>query len=286
MWKFSKSMLLKLKMNYRNFDWLNFCRRTSNKIYSSITKHISKNKNEKVIGNGAGGDKTLLIDKIAEDIILSELNQLKKTFGFSVITEESGALEFGSEFPKILIDPIDGSFNAKKNATLPFSTSIAIAEDDSLKSIFFGYIFEILGKNEFFAQKGRGSFYNNRRIDLKKSQKNKKSEEIEVICVDMIDEFSELNKIIKNTKIKPKIRIIGSMALSMCYTAMGVFDLYVHLRGGRIIDFASSKLFAEEAGGIVSDLENKLPSALITNNLKEKFKIITAREKKHLYVFK
>lgn len=271
-------------MDYHNFDWLHFCRKTSSQIYTKITKHLLKNKNEEIVGIGAGGDKTLLIDKIAEDIILSELKKLKKIFPFSVISEEAGALNFGNEFPKVIIDPIDGSFNAKKKAVLPFSTSIAVAYDNSINSIFFGYIFDILKKDEFIAQKGRGSFFNNNRIDFKKSRKDKS--EIEVICVDILDEFKELNKMIRNVKIKPKIRIIGSMALSMCYTALGAFDLYIHLRGGRITDFASAKLFIEEAGGIVSDLENKLHSARISENFKEKFKIISSMDKKHLDILR
>jgi fructose-1,6-bisphosphatase/inositol monophosphatase family enzyme len=52
-----------------------------------------------------------------------------------------------------------------------------------------------------------------------------------------------------------KIRILGSMALSIAHTASGGFDVFCAPMPVRVFDMAASLLILAEAGGIATDLQ-------------------------------
>ena len=72
---------------------------------------------------GYGGDKTLHIDLIAENIFIKYLND----FG-NIFSEECGFLDSNKEYT-IVIDPIDGSDNFKSNLAY-YGTSVALQSND------------------------------------------------------------------------------------------------------------------------------------------------------------
>ena len=66
---------------------------------------------------GAGGDRTLVIDSLAEDAVFEELEALHAGgCDFTVISEERGTVVFGdgASSVRVVVDPIDGSLNAKR----------------------------------------------------------------------------------------------------------------------------------------------------------------------------
>ena len=75
---------------------------------------------------GEGGDRTLQIDAAAEDVVFAELQQLHDDGArFTAVSEERGVVDFGDPDRLVVIDPIDGSLNAKRG--LPhFALSIAV----------------------------------------------------------------------------------------------------------------------------------------------------------------
>src|SRR3972149_3350885 len=62
------------------------------------------------LGVGAAGDKTFLIDKKAEEIVIAGLDETGEAL--TVISEEVGIKDIRGGGKKALIDPIDGSKNA------------------------------------------------------------------------------------------------------------------------------------------------------------------------------
>src|SRR3990172_8473854 len=77
------------------------------KLLSRLAELRIKPVEQKAIGTGAGGDRTFPIDRIAEDIILSEFES--SGLPVSIVSEECGLKELNGGGRKILIDPIDGS---------------------------------------------------------------------------------------------------------------------------------------------------------------------------------
>jgi fructose-1,6-bisphosphatase/inositol monophosphatase family enzyme len=52
-----------------------------------------------------------------------------------------------------------------------------------------------------------------------------------------------------------KVRVLGSMALSIAHTASGGFDVFCAPMPVRVFDMAASLLLLAEAGGVATDLE-------------------------------
>ncbi|MCK5588571.1 MAG: D-fructose 1,6-bisphosphatase, partial [Candidatus Lokiarchaeota archaeon] len=72
-----------------------------------------------------------------------------------------------------------------------------------------------------------------------------------------------------------KTRLFGSIALEICYTAIGLLDALIDTRGSlKVMDIVAAKLFIEEAGGIITDMEGNL----LTSNVSvtERYSIVCA----------
>src|SRR4051812_17236322 len=97
-------------------DWLGACRRASEAIRAVLADRPTIAERVKETGTrGEGGDRTLLIDEAAEDVVFAELDKLHAAGArFTAISEERGVVDFGGNGVRVVIDPIDGSVNAKR----------------------------------------------------------------------------------------------------------------------------------------------------------------------------
>src|SRR4051812_45217823 len=96
-------------------DWLDACRRAADELRAVLCENPTSR--ERVIETGTtggGGDQTLVIDQAAEDAVFAELERLHgEGHRFCAISEERGMVDFGDSEVRVVIDPIDGSMNAK-----------------------------------------------------------------------------------------------------------------------------------------------------------------------------
>src|SRR3954469_20831448 len=97
-------------------DWLGACRGGGAAIRDMLADRPTIAERVKETGTrGEGGDKTLLIDEAAEDVVFAELDTLHAAgHRFTAVSEERGVVDFGSDALRVVIDPIDGSVNAKR----------------------------------------------------------------------------------------------------------------------------------------------------------------------------
>jgi myo-inositol-1(or 4)-monophosphatase len=122
---------------------------------------LIKKGSKTAIGIGAAGDKTYQVDKVAEDIILSGLEESGESL--TIVSEEIGIKDIKSGGRKILIDPIDGSRNAIWG--IPFyCTSIAVVNGNTLGDIEIAYVVNLINGDEFWAERGEGAFLNGEKI--------------------------------------------------------------------------------------------------------------------------
>lgn len=64
------------------------------------------------------------LDRAAEAVVFAELEALaERGEKFSVLSEEAGTRSFGAEYPLVLVDPVDGSLNAKQGCRSSVSCS-------------------------------------------------------------------------------------------------------------------------------------------------------------------
>src|SRR3989338_6165758 len=175
----------------------------------------------------------------------------KKYPKHSFITEESGFTDKGSEYTWI-IDPIDGTTNFTSKIPY-FAVSIGLAKN---KEIIMGVVYNPCTKEVFFAEKGKGAFMNNKRINV--SNKNKMKDAMLAFAIPSSIKTSQktfvlLSKIFGSVR---GMRNPGSAALNMCYVAAGKFDLFLSLSLNSW-DAAAAYLVINEANGRVTNIKDE-----------------------------
>src|SRR3712207_1601182 len=94
-------------------DWLGFSQRATEAGRKVLEQYPERASRSRRVGRGEGGDMTLAIDGAVEEAVLAELERFG--VGVRVVSEEKGVLEIAGGGPaQVVIDPIDGSLNAKR----------------------------------------------------------------------------------------------------------------------------------------------------------------------------
>ncbi len=220
-------------------------------VEKAVSGLIGKPEAGTMLRMGADGTPTEKIDEVAENAALAVLEASGRSMRF--VSEELGEKIIGRkpEFTFVL-DPIDGTFNAVNNIPF-FCVPVAIGSSD-LSDIKYGYVKNLVNKDIYSAEKGKGAFL-------------KTPYTVTKIHVSSHSELSELgvisyshspNAIAINNHNVRRVRVFGCAALELCYVASGIFDAFIDMRGMlRVTDIAAGKLIVEEAGGIVTDGKGK-----------------------------
>jgi myo-inositol-1(or 4)-monophosphatase len=189
---------------------------------------------------------TLAIDGAVEDAVFAELKALG--FGLCAISEERGLVAISGGGPiSVVIDPIDGSLNAKRR--LPFySLSIAVADGEDMASVAFGYVTNFPTGEEWWAARGEGAFWNGERLEPAEPDTPLEILGVESAHPGLVAAGADA---IAASKAH-RLRMIGSIALSLCFVASARFDGMLCLRPARSVDAAAGQLIVREAGGAVS----------------------------------
>lgn len=228
-------------------DWTSSCRRMVETIKREFVKYPTYADRKVGTGHGAGGDFTLVVDEVAEDAVFAELEALSKSGAdFYAISEERGEVDFGSKAVKVVVDPIDGSLNAKRVAQ-SWSLSVAVATGETMADVVYGYVYDFGANEEWIAIKGGGATVDGRRLDPSEA-----GNELEVVGLESTKPIfltpELLGKFDGNVQ---RIRSIGSIALTLCQVAAARYDGMLSLRPCRSIDAAAAQLIAREAGATV-----------------------------------
>ena len=174
------------------------------------------------------GDYVSAADKKVEKILIDELQKARPNY--SILSEEIGEINNDESF-KWIIDPIDGTSNFLHG--IPhFAISVGLEHD---KEIICGIIYDPIKDEMFVAEKGNGSYLNNKRIRVSSRSKLKdcmiitggprhESKDKELA----LEEYKKFS-----SKVLVPIRKLGSASLDMAYVAMGRCDGHV----GRIGQF-------------------------------------------------
>ena len=132
-------------------DWLTACRRATDTMRTMFADRATTAERAVETGTtGHGGDHTLEIDDAAETIVFAELQRLYDDgHRFHAISEERGDADFGGDDVVVVIDPIDGSLNAKRGLA-HHALSLAVAAGQTMADVEFGYVYDFGTGEEFF----------------------------------------------------------------------------------------------------------------------------------------
>lgn len=234
-------------------DWLGACRAAAEGLRSVLREHPTSL--ERVIETGErgeGGDKTLVIDAEAEQRVFTALQLLHDDGArFTVVSEERGTVDFGSEEVLVVVDPIDGSLNAKRG--LPHhALSVAVATGPTMADVVFGFVYDLGPGEEWRAEAGAGAFLNDIRIDAPPPERRTPDGRLELIAVESADPrwlALASDDLVAATR---RIRAMGSIAVSMCQVAATRVDAMASLARTRAVDAAAAQLIVRESGGHVA----------------------------------
>jgi myo-inositol-1(or 4)-monophosphatase len=234
-------------------DWLQTCRKAVHGLRGVLSDHPTSR--ERVIETGQrgeGGDRTLVIDSAVEDVVFGELERLHaEGLRFCAVSEERGIVDFGSDDVRVVIDPIDGSLNAKRG--LPnVAISIAVATGHTMADVQFAYVYDLGPGEEWWAREGEGAWLNGRRLADVPPERRTSSGLLELVALESASPRWIAEGIEGLRASVHRIRAIGTIAVSMCQVADARVDGMLTLWGTRAVDAAAAQLIVRESGGHVA----------------------------------
>lgn len=234
-------------------DWLGACRRAAEGLRGVLSAHPTSR--ERVVETGAwgeGGDRTLVIDDLAEQVVFDELDRLHAAgHRFTAISEERGEIGYGDARVRVVIDPIDGSLNAKRG--LPaHGLSVAVAHGPTMADVVFGYVADLGTGEEWRATAGGGAFLDDRPIEDPPPERRTADGRLEVVAIESADPHWILAAGDELRGLAHRLRALGSTALALCQVAPTRVDGMVTLWRCRSVDAAAAQLIVREAGGLVA----------------------------------
>jgi myo-inositol-1(or 4)-monophosphatase len=203
-------------------DWLALCRAAGEDV------------------RARGGPPTTAVDAAAEDAVVERLSGSGEAF--TLVSEELGEKRFGEGGPWIVIDPIDGSNNAKRG--IPhFALSIAVADGSTMGDVLVGYVLDLGSGEEWTARRGEGAFLNGAALGRERPK-----EQMEILAFEATTTRSVAEQAASMVGIAYRLRIMGSLALALCQLAAGRLDGVCSLKPARSVDIAAAQLLVRECG--------------------------------------
>lgn len=192
----------------------------------------------------------------AEKLLIRELRKARPDYGFLV--EEAGEIAGKDPHHRWIIDPLDGTSNFI-HANAYFCISIALEKKDSrgVGEIIASVIYNPLLNEMFTAERARGAFCNDRRMQV--SQRKTPDEMMfatgnpQHVNIKKSDAM-RLFQAVSDTGAA--VRYFGATALDLAHVAAGRYDAAWF---GKLQpwDAAAGLLLVREAGGFATDFSGK-----------------------------
>jgi myo-inositol-1(or 4)-monophosphatase len=222
-------------------SWLELCRLCVADIREVLERLPTRAEREPVLRLGHGGDETTAIDQAAEDAVVKRLAALGEDF--VLVSEELGERSFGRGGDRrVVVDPIDGSVNAKRGIPF-FSFSLAVAEGPTMGDVVFGYVYDFGTGEEWTAERGKGAL-----LDGEPLRPVGPKDRIEILSLEGTTALAISEKIDGILELVDRVRVMGSLALTLCHLAAGRIDAACSLKPARSFDIAAAQLLLRERG--------------------------------------
>jgi myo-inositol-1(or 4)-monophosphatase len=231
-------------------DWLELGRLCVSDIRRVLEQLPTRVEREPVLRRGEGGDDTTAIDQAAEDAVVERLAALERDF--VLVSEELGERTFGKGGElRIVVDPIDGSINAKRGIPF-FCFSLAVAEGATMDDVVFGYLYDFGTGEEWTAERGRGAF-----LDGEPLRGVGPKDTIEILSFEGTTTKAIAEQIPALLDLVGRVRVMGSLALTLCHVAAGRIDAACSLKPARSVDIAAAQLLVRERGFAIELFEDR-----------------------------
>jgi len=263
-------------VNAKNIKfWSDVCQEMIKESQLAVTPLVGTAEAGEIIKMGADGTPTTYIDLVAENKVLEILEGIERPV--ILVSEEIGEVKIGDGPPEVMlmVDPLDGTSNAVKNIPA-YGISVAVAPILSdhkgsltIQDVQMGVVKNYAIDDFYHAIKGKGAFINNKKLVTSSKQ------DLSQASLGAYVYRMDMKKIEKLCKTVKRMRILGSVAIELCYVAEGIYDAFIDISDNlRLVDISAAKVILEESGAMVTDkfgraLQGKL-------NVLEKTSLIAA----------
>ena len=234
-------------------EWLAAFEAAGRSVRSVVAPLLGSEAGRSEVGIGAGGDRTVELDRLAEEAALTELRDFASAgHPCSVLSEEVGPVDLGAEYPRIILDPVDGSLNAKQGLPLA-AVMLSLQVGPRVADLRLGWLINLFSGERWHAVRGAGAFRNG--VLITPLPPSGRPGRIGVLGIESSPR--ELCKVQPLIECASKVRLLGSMAVSLAHTATGGIEVFAAPIRARIFDLTAGLLMVAEAGGMITDLEGR-----------------------------
>lgn len=233
-------------------DWVAEFHRIADQVRGVVAPLLGTAEGRRELGRGAGGDRTVVLDQVAEDQVIQELRALAEGGApCTVVSEEAGEIGLGAPYPRIFVDPVDGSLNAKYGVPLS-AVMLSLFDGPLLGDVRVGVVQSLVSGERWHAVRGGGTFHDGEGVVPRPHSTSR----IQVLGVE--GSPRELETVWPLVRSASKLRAMGSIALSLAFTAGGAYDVFCSPKHtGRAFDMTAGMLMVQEAGGVITDLAGR-----------------------------
>ena len=242
--------------------WVELARAARDDVARVLDELPRRADREPVVGAGRGGDETTAIDAAAERVILDRF----RGEDVRLVSEEVG-IEGDGRWT-VVVDPIDGSLNAKRGIPF-FSISIAVADGDTMDDVVFGYVYDFGSNEEWTAWRGEGAFLDGRPLV------ERPKDELEILSFEATTTAYVSQNAARFDGVAHRLRVMGSLAITLCHLAAGRVDGVVSLKAARSVDIAAAQLLVRERGFAI-DLPEAPPFGAAPLDLEGRSRVVAA----------
>jgi myo-inositol-1(or 4)-monophosphatase len=222
-------------------DWLETCRAAVDDVRAVLAALPGRAEREPVVGAGLGGDDTTAVDAAAEGAIVARLEATGESF--TLVSEELGEHTVrGGGPPWLVVDPIDGSINAKRGIPF-FALSVAVAGGPAMRDVRLGFVYDFGSGEEWTAELGGGARLNGAPLGPERPK-----DRIEILSFEATTTSFVAEQAGAMVGLAHRLRVMGSLALSLCELAAGRLDGVCSLKPIRSVDVAAAQLLVREQG--------------------------------------
>lgn len=232
---------------------MNVMMRAAQKAGRAILREFGEVENLQVSRKGPA-DFVTAADRKAERILREALRKARPDHG--LLMEESGQIGDRDAPRRFIVDPLDGTTNFLHG--LPhWAISVAYEEEGALKA---GVVYDPVKDEAFWAEAGKGAFLNDRRVRV--SGRTALAEAVFATGIPFKglhegDGHAEFLRRLERVMAQcAGVRRFGAASLDLAYVACGRFDGFWE-KGLHAWDVAAGQLLVREAGGFVSDAQNR-----------------------------
>jgi len=190
-------------------------------------------------------------DTMAEQILVDELKKARPGYGF--LLEEGGEIAGSDTSNRWLVDPLDGTTNFL-HGIAHFAVSVALERDRKIEA---GVVYEPVGDQLYFAERGQGAFLGDRRLRV--SARRDPTSSIFATGIPFMGRpdhepfLAQLKAVMAGTA---GVRRFGTASLDLAFVAAGRFDGFWE-QGLSPWDMAAGIILVREAGGMVTDMKGR-----------------------------